>query len=55
MPFPQDVYVNPPLDNGHKAATDELLDAEVGLSRAKEEYRKLQQEVRVRVYQIGAF
>ena len=32
-------------DNGRKQATDELLHAEAGLSRAKEEYRRLQQEV----------
>ena len=32
-------------DKRRKGTTDELLDAEAGLSRAKEEYRRLQQEV----------
>ncbi|KAF8807520.1 hypothetical protein BYT27DRAFT_7189593 [Phlegmacium glaucopus] len=48
IPAPEltrDVYLNLLPDKGRKEATDELLDAEAGLSRAKEEYRKLQQEL----------
>lgn len=43
--FTRIAHENLVSDNRRKDATDELLDAEAGLSRAKEEYRRLQQEV----------
>lgn len=49
----RDVYVNLLPSNGRKA-TDELLDAEAGLSRAKEEYRRLQQELATSAERIKA-